>query len=83
MSIQCTARFAATSRGTRAEMGAAAAYPEVEYALGVIAGSRGDVKAGAGHLTRFLQLAPGHPAAKAVKKQLAEWGQPAGGSGAR
>ena len=59
------------------EMGAAPAFPEVEYTLGVIAGSRGDTRTGAEHLTRFLQLAPDHPAAGAVKQQLAQWSQPA------
>jgi tetratricopeptide (TPR) repeat protein len=59
------------------EMGAAPAFPEVEYTLGVIAGSRGDVKTAAAHLTRFLQLAPDHAAAEAVKKQLENWGHPA------
>ena len=58
------------------EMGAAQAFPEVEYTLGIVAGSRGDTAAGAGHLNNFLKLAPNHPGAEAAKKQLAEWGQP-------
>ena len=46
-------------------------YPEAEYTLGVILGTRGDYKGAAEHFRNYLRLAPTSPNAETVKKQLA------------
>ena len=65
-------REAEASAKKALEIGNAAAFPEMEYILGVILSARGDNKGAAEHLNNFLKVAPNSPAAEAVKKQIAE-----------
>ena len=50
-------------------------FPEVEYALGILLGDRGNLKEAVEHLQAFLRLAPNSPGAESVKKLVSEYEQ--------
>jgi tetratricopeptide (TPR) repeat protein len=53
------------------------AYPELEFSLGVVLFSKGEVDEGRKHLESYLQQAADGPNAEAARKQLAEIDKPA------
>jgi tetratricopeptide (TPR) repeat protein len=53
-------------------------FPEAEYTLGLILGSRGENKEAAEHLRNYLQFAPNSPGAEGIRGRLAELEQSSG-----
>ncbi len=71
------AEAAETSARKAIKLDTAHAFPEVEYALGILLGDRGNFKEAVEHLETYLRLAPNSPGAEGVRKLVSDFGQAA------